>query len=94
MAEAEPCGMCISAGGATSVKGLQGPKTMLGMSPLEMAVALTTSRLDHVQLAVKHVCLGHDVKDPRVQLVVASELSDQSPVICAAGQLHGLVVGR
>ena len=94
MAEVETCGMCISAGRATSVEGLKSPEAVLGVSPLKAAAALTTGHLDDLQLAVEHVYLGHDIEDSRVQFVVAGELGDQPPVVCAVGQLDGLVIGR
>ena len=94
MAEAETPGMHISMSGVTSVEGLKGPEAMLSVSPLEAASALMTSHLDDVQLTVERMYLGHDIEDAGVGLMVASELGGQSPVIGAAGQVHGLVVGR
>jgi hypothetical protein len=96
MAEADPRRMRVSAGGATSVQGLKGPKTMLGARPLEAATTLTAGCLDDLELAVERVYLGRDIEDSRVRVVplVASELGDQSPVVRAASQLCGLMVGR
>ena len=86
--------MCVSASGAASIKGLQSPETLLGASSLEAASALTSLCLDDLQLAVEGVDLGRDVEDTSVRLVIASDLGCQAPVVSAAGQIPGLVVGR
>ena len=86
--------MRVSVSGATSVEGLKGPEAMLSASPLKAASALMTSRFDDVQLTVKCMYLSRDIEDTGVGLMVVSELGGQSPVIGAAGQVHGLVVGR
>ena len=65
----------------------------MGTGPLETAVALMTSGLDHLQLAIEHVYLCRDVKDMGVRLMVASDLGGQTPIVCAASQLDGPVVG-
>ena len=46
MGEAETRGMSVGTGRATGVQGLEGAKTMRGVSSLEAATALTTGRLD------------------------------------------------
>ena len=86
--------MRVSASGATCVKGLQGPETMLGAGSLEARATLTSLRLDELQLAVERVDLGRDVEDAGVGLVVTGDLCGQAPVIGATGQIHGLVIGR
>ena len=84
--------MRINASRAAGVQGLKGSEVVLGVSPLEMATTLATGCLDNLQFAVKRVHLGRDVEDAGVRLVVASDLGCQTPVIRAAGQVHGLVV--
>ena len=86
--------MRIGASGASSVKSLQGSEAMLGAGSLEAATALASLCLDELQLAVKGMNLGRDVEDACVRLVIASDLCCQTPVVRAAGQIHGLVVGR
>ena len=85
--------MHVGASGATSVQSLEGSEMVLGMGPLEMATALTTSGLDHLQLAVERVYLCRDIEDTSVHFVVAGDLGGQPPVVRAASQLHGLMVG-
>ena len=85
--------MRVSASGATRIKGLQGPETMLSAGSLETRTALTSLRFDELQLTVKRVDLGRDVEDAGVGLVVAGDLCGQAPVIGAAGQFNGLMVG-
>ena len=85
--------MRVSASGAMSVKGLQGPKTMLGAGSLEARATLTSLRLDELQLAVERVDFGRDVEDTSIGLVVAGDLCCQAPIIGATGQIHGLVIG-
>ena len=75
-------------------EGLKSPEAVLGTSPLKAAVALTTGCLDNLQLAVEYVYLGHNIEDSRIQFMVVGKLSDQPPVVCAVGQLDGLVIGR
>ena len=86
--------MGIGTGGVAVVEGLESPKMVLSASPLKATVTLMAGCLDNLQLAIKCVYLGHDVKHLRVRLVVAGKLGDQPPVVCAAGQFNGLVVGR
>lgn len=86
--------MCISAGGVASVQSLKGSETMLGASPLKTTMALATSGLDHLQLAIKCVYLCRDVEDTSVHFMVVSNFGGQSPVVCALGQLNGLMIGR
>ena len=86
--------MCVSVGRATSVESLKGSEVVLGVSPFEAATTLTTSGLDHLEFAVECVYLRRDVENTSVGLVVAGDLSGQSPVVCAAGQFDGLVIGR
>ena len=38
--------------------------------------------------------LSRDVEDAGIRLVVASDLGRQSPIVRAAGQIHGLMIGR
>ena len=85
--------MCISTGRATSIESLQGSELLLRAGSLETAAALMRGRLDSLQLAVERVNLGHDVEDTGVSLVVAGNLSRQTPIVRAACQLHGLVIG-
>ena len=85
--------MCVGAGGATSVKSLQGSEAMLGAGSLEARAALTSFRLDELQLAVERVDLGRDVEDASVSLVITGDLCRQSPVVGAVGQIHGLMIG-
>ena len=85
--------MRVNASGATSVKSLQGSEAMLGAGSLKARTTLTSLCLDELQLTVKRVDLGRDVEDARVSLVIASDLRCQAPVVGAAGQIHGLVVG-
>ena len=77
-----------------SIEGLKGLETVLGTSSLEMAATLTTSGLDYLELAVERVYLHRDVEDTSICLVVAGNLGGQPPVIRAASQLNGLVIGR
>ena len=86
--------MRVSTSGTASIKGLQGPETMLGTGSLEARATLTSLRLDELQLAVERVDLGRDIENASVGLVVAGDLCCQAPVVGAAGQIHGLVVGR
>ena len=86
--------MRISAGGAASIQSLEGSEAMLGASSLKAAAALMTSGFDHLQLAVKCVYLSRNVEDTSVCLVVVGDLSCQSPIVRATGQLGGLMVGR
>ena len=86
--------MRISAGGVTGVEGLEGPKAVLSVSPLEATATLATGCLNNLQLAVERMYLGRDVEDAGIGLVVASDLSGQPPVVGAADQVHGLMVGR
>ena len=46
-----------------------------------------------LQLAIECVDLARDVEDPSVGLVVTSDFRRQSPVVGAASQFHGLVIG-
>ena len=85
--------MCIGTRGTTSVKSLQGSKAMLGAGPLETGTTLASLCLNELQLAVERVNLGGDVEDTRVGLVVTCDLSRQTPIVSAAGQVHGLVIG-
>jgi hypothetical protein len=80
--------------GAASVQSLKGSETVLGAGPFEATMALTTSGLDHLQLAVEHVYLYCNVEDTSICFVVAGDLGSQPPVIHATGQLNGLVIGR
>ena len=86
--------MCVSTGGAASIKSLQGPETVLGPGSFEAAAALTSFRLDELQLAVEGVNLSRDVEDTSVRLVIAGNLGRQPPIVGASCQIHGLVVGR
>ena len=86
--------MCIGTSGAARVEGLEGPEAVLGASSLETAAALTSLRLDELHLAVECMNLGCDVEDAGVGLVIVSDLCRQAPVIGAAGQVHGLMIGR
>ena len=86
--------MRVSASGATGVKSLQGSEAMLGASSLETRVTLTSLCLGELQLAVECVDLGRDVEDTGVGLMVTSDLCCQAPIVGAAGQIHGLMVGR
>ena len=65
----------------------------MGVSPLKAAAALMTGGFDHLQLAVERVYLGHDVEDTSVRLVITGDFSSQPPIVRAAGQFDGLVVG-
>ena len=85
--------MRVSAGGATSVKSLQGSEAVLGVGSLEARATLTSLCLDELQLAVERVDFGRDVEDTGVGLMVASDFRCQAPIVGAAGQLHSLVVG-
>ena len=85
--------MCVSTGGATSVESLQGSETVLSTGPLKTAATLTSLHLDELQLAVEGMNLGRDIEDACVRLVIAGHLCCQSPIIGAACQVHGLVVG-
>ena len=85
--------MRVSASGATSVKSLQGSEAMLGAGSLEARATLTSLCFGELQLAVERVDLGRDVKDASVSLVIAGDLRCQAPVVGAAGQVQGLVVG-
>ena len=86
--------MRIGASGTTSVEGLQSPETLGGAGTFEAAMALTSACLDDLQLAIERVDFCRNVEDTSVGLVVAGNLSHQSPVVGATGQLHGLQVGR
>ena len=66
---------------------------MLGAGSLEARATLTSLCLGELQLAVERMDLGRDVEDSSVGLVVASDLCCQAPIVGAAGQIHGLVVG-
>ena len=94
MGEAETRGVCISTGGTASVESLQGSEAVLGAGSLEVAAALASLRLDELQLAVECMDLGRDVEDAGVRLVVMGDLCRQTPIVGAAGQIHGLVIGR
>ena len=85
--------MRVSASGTTSVKSLQGSEAVLGAGSLEARATLTSLCLGELQLAVERVVLGRDVEDASVGLVVASDLHCQAPIVGAAGQIHGLMVG-
>ena len=65
---------------------------MLGSSPLEMASTLTSLRLDKLQLAVERMDLGRDIENAGVRLMVSGDLGRETPVVHAAGQVHGLVI--
>ena len=67
---------------------------MLGAGSLEARATLTSLCLGELQLAVERMDLGRDVEDTSVGFVVASDLRRQAPIIGAACQIHGLVVGR
>ena len=86
--------MRVSAGGATSVKSLQGPEAVLSACPFEAGATLTSLCLSELQLAVECVNFGRDVEDTGVSLVITSDLCRQAPIVGAAGQVHGLVVRR
>ena len=86
--------MRVSVGGMASVEGLESSEVVLGTSPFKAAAALATGRLDDLQLTVERVYFGHDIENSRVRFVVVGKLGDQPPVVCAASQLDGLVVGR
>ena len=86
--------MRVSASGATSIKSLQGSEAVLGASSLETGATLASLCLGDLQLAVERMDLCRDVEDAGVSLVITSDLGRQTPVIGAAGQVHGLVVGR
>ena len=75
-----------------SVESLEGSKTMLGVSSLEAATALTTGRLGNLQLAVEHVYFCRDIEYSCIGLVVLGKFGNQPPVIHVAGQIDGLVV--
>ena len=66
---------------------------MLGAGSFEMATTLTSLRLGELQLAVKRMDLGCDVEDTSVGLVVTGDFHRQAPVVSAAGQIQGLVIG-
>ena len=66
----------------------------MGAGSLEAASTLTSLGLGELQLAVERVNLGCDVEDAGVGLVITSDFCRQSLVIGAAGQIHGLVIGR
>ena len=85
--------MRVSAGGAASVKSLQGSEAVLGASSLEAGATLTSLCLDELQLAIECMDLGRDVEDTSVGLMITSDLRRQAPVVGAACQVHGLVVG-
>ena len=85
--------MRVSAGGATGVKSLQGSEAVLGTGPLETRTALTSLCLDKLQLAVERMDLGRDIENASVGFMVAGDLCRQTPIVGAAGQIHGLVIG-
>ena len=66
---------------------------MLGPGPFEAAAALTSFRLDELQLAVEGVNLARDIEDASVRFVIAGNLGRQPPIVGATGQIHGLMVG-
>ena len=66
---------------------------MLGSGSLETGTTLASLRLDELQLAVERMYLGCDVEDTGVCFVVATDLCHQTPIISAAGQVHGLMIG-
>ena len=84
--------MRVSASGATSVKGLQGPEAVLGAGSLEARATLTSLCLDELQLAVERVDFGRDIENTSVSFMVAGDLCRQAPIVGAAGQIHGLVI--
>ena len=67
---------------------------MRGSSSLETTAALMSARLDDLKFAVECVDLGRDVENAGVSLVIVSDLSCQPPIVGAAGQVQGLVIGR
>ena len=67
---------------------------MLGTGSLETTAALTRLCFGELQLTVERVNLGRNVENAGVGLVIAGDLGRQAPIIGAAGQIHGLVVGR
>ena len=84
--------MRASASGATSVESLQGSEAVLGAGSLEAGATLTSLRLSKLQLAVERMDLGRDIEDAGVRLVVSSDLGRETPIVRAAGQVHGLVI--
>ena len=86
--------MRVSASGAASVESLQGSEAVLGAGSLEARATLTSLSLGELQLAIECMDLGRDVEDASVGLVIASDLCRQAPIVGAAGQIHGLMVGR
>ena len=67
---------------------------MLGACSFEAGATLTRFCLGELQLAVKRVNLGRDVEDTGVGFMITSDLCRQAPIVGAAGQFQGLVVGR
>ena len=76
------------------VERLKPSKIVMGAGSLKTSSALTASCLDDLQLTIECMHLGGDVEYPSIQLMVAGEFGNQSPVVCAACQVHGLVIGR
>ena len=66
---------------------------MLRASSFEAATAVTGVGFGDLQLAIECVDLARDVEDTSVGLVVTSDFRRQSPVVGAASQFHGLVIG-
>ena len=50
--------------------------------------------LGELQLTIEHVNLGRDIEDTGIGLMITSDLCRQAPIVGAASQIHGLVVGR
>ena len=65
----------------------------MSVGPLEATATLACAHLDDLQFAVEGVDLGGDVEDSGVGVVIAGDLRRQTPVIGAAGQLCGLMIG-
>ena len=66
MAKMKPELVGIGTGGAAVVEGLESPKMVLSVSPLEATATLMAGHLDDLQLAIKCMYLGHDVEHPCV----------------------------
>ena len=84
--------MRVSASGAVSVKGLQGPETMLGAGSLEARTTLTSLRLGELQLAIECMDFCRDVEDASIRFMIAGNLGRETPIVGATSQVHGLVI--
>ena len=66
---------------------------MLGAGSFEASTTLMSLCLDELQLAVECVNFGRDIEDAGVGLMIPGDLCRQTPIVGAAGQVHGLVIG-